>query len=167
MSPALSGRFFTPGPPVKSSDTLLSNFMFKSLKRSLIFVPHMCVNSSLKIFIFESGKCWGKRQDPGQFEGAPHTTKHPAWVSLQDEPPPQNAMQVFPQPAPGPGLKPPSPAYEVQDPSLLTVPRAPSSSPTPFLCCPLQPHQTLPPYVNIHKALAYTSKLQSHTTTTP
>lgn len=151
---------------MKSSDTLLSNFMFKSLKQSLDFCPSDVCEFSLKIFIFGIWKCWGKRQDPRQFEGTLYTPPSTLPGSV-------NKMNLLPEchrcfhslyldlvssPLAQPrGARPP----------FSTVPRAPSSSPTPFLCCPLQPNQTLPSYLNITKAPAHTLKLQVTGPTTP
>ena len=61
-----------------------------------------------------------------------------------------------PAPSPGPCLGCPAQPRKCHPPPH--VPRATSSSPTPFLCFPLQPDQTLPSYLNIHKAPAQTSE---------
>lgn len=128
-----------------------------------------CVNSLLKVFIFEPGKHLRKMQGTGQLKGAwsctsPSSASDPAWHSKHDQHPRGVLYGCFrltrPRPAPGFCL-----SLEGAVCTPLSRSRGKKQFSCPFFWSPLQPDQTLPSYLNSHKAPARPPEAGSHMTT--
>lgn len=120
-----------------------------------------CVNSSLKIFIFEPGKCLRKMQGTGSSAGLGLAHPLAPFQILPDTVNRNNALPgvlhrcfrvIQPVPAPGPCFSSPAQPRRCWPCSPLLFPRQ-GAAPPPLS---LQPDQTLPSYLNIHKAPAQT-----------